>query len=100
MAATTVKQSYICPECGGSGRDWREAGITDRYATGEQQWRGYYPTNLCFACDGSGVWGVPKDAKPEEIEAKPEPIPAEKSNTLLRRPIMDDDDWEDPRDRL
>ncbi len=93
----TIKQSYVCEECGGTGRNGREAGMTDLYATGEQQWRGYYPTNLCFACNGSGVWGVPKDAEPEEVEAKPAET---KINTLLSRPVADDDDWEDPRDRL
>lgn len=100
MGATTVKQSYVCSECGGSGRSGREAGITDRYAMGDQQWRGYYPTNLCFACDGSGVWGVPKDAQPEEPKARPELSEPPKENTIWSRPILDADEWEDPRDRL
>ena len=94
---TTIKQSYICEECGGMGRNGREAGITDRYATGDQQWRGYYPTNLCFACNGSGVWGVPDNAEPQKVEAKPAtPV---KENTFWSRPVVDDE-WEDPRDRL
>jgi len=93
----TIKQSYRCEECGGSGRDWREAGITDRYAVGEQQWRGYYPTNLCFACNGTGVWGVPQDIEVEE--PAPEPVAPPKPQTPVIA-ACDRDDWEDPRDRL
>jgi hypothetical protein len=93
----TVKQSYICEDCGGTGRNGREAGMTDLYATGEQQWRGYYPTNLCYACNGAGVWGVPQETEPEKAKPKP-PKP------LLTLEQQIDGvccaDWEDPRDRL
>jgi hypothetical protein len=93
----TVKQSYICEDCGGTGRNGREAGMTDLYATGEQQWRGYYPTNLCYACNGAGVWGVPQEA--EQTKEKPKP-----PKPLLTLEQQIDGvccaDWEDPRERL
>jgi hypothetical protein len=93
----TVKQSYICEDCGGTGRNGREAGMTDLHATGEQQWRGYYPTNLCFACNGAGVWGMPQETEP----AKEKPKPPKPLLTLEQQ--IDGGccaDWEDPRDRL
>ena len=94
MAAKT--QSYICEDCGGTGRNGREAGMTDLYATGEQQWRGYYPTNLCFACNGAGVWGKPE---PEPVEEKVVVTPAPKPKAPFIA-ACERDDWEDPRDRL
>jgi hypothetical protein len=95
----TIKQSYICEDCGGRGRIG-QADITDRYAVGEQQWRGYYPTNLCYACNGAGVWGVPKEAEPE----KPKPKPPKPLLTLEQQVWgVQREDWaerEDPRDYL
>jgi len=90
----TVKQSYICEDCGGRGRIGHEHSVTDRHAIGEQQWRGYYPTNLCHACNGAGVWGIPQPVE-EKVVVKPAPQP--------KAPVIaacDQDDWEDPRDRI
>jgi hypothetical protein len=98
MPATT--QSYICEDCGGRGRIGHEHSVTDRYAIGEQQWRGYYPTNLCYACNGAGVWGVPKETEPP----KPKPKPPKPLLTLEQQICgVQCEDWadrEDPRDRL
>ena len=69
MPATQAQEAqpdYTCPACYGLGTTG-EAGPTDRYATGEMQSRGYYPTNLCSMCKGSGVWGVPRDYQPEAV---------------------------------
>jgi hypothetical protein len=92
----TTTQSYICEDCGGSGRVG-QADITDRYAVGEQQWRGYYPTNLCYACNGAGVWGVPQKTEPEKVTPKPP-----KPSLTLEQQL--DGGWlasrEDPRDYL
>ena len=95
MPSTT--QSYICEECGGTGRNGREAGMTDLYATGEQQWRGYYPTNLCYACNGAGVWGVPQEAEPEKVEPKPQKplLTLEQQIDGVRRAY-----WGHPQDNL
>jgi hypothetical protein len=51
------KGRAICEECGGSG----SIGSIERYTDpsiggGEEQWRGYLPTNWCGACEGTGVW--------------------------------------------
>jgi hypothetical protein len=58
--ATETQQSYVCEECYGTGRTRGEDGHTDLYADGEMRWRGYYPTNLCFCCRGTGIWPPPK----------------------------------------
>jgi hypothetical protein len=94
----TRTQSYICEDCGGTGRNGREAGMTDLYATGEQQWRGYYPTNLCYACNGAGIWGMPQETEPEKVEAKP---PKRADLPSLEEQICGSrTDWEDRRDRI
>jgi hypothetical protein len=91
-ATATQQQSYTCPACYGLGTVG-EAGPTDRYATGEMQYRGYYPTNLCSMCNGAGVWGVPHDYQPQPVEQpKPQVVKTVKDYDL--------GDYEDPRDRI
>ncbi len=73
--------------------------MTDLYATGEQQWRGYYPTNLCYACNGAGVWGMPHEIEPERVKEPPQ-----KCAGLLTLEQQIDGGWcadrEDRRDRI
>lgn len=48
---------HPCEECGGTGSIGSEQRYTDPCTGGgEEQWRGYRPTNLCHVCDGTGVW--------------------------------------------
>jgi len=52
------KGHAICEQCNGIGTT---GGTADRYTDpvangGEEQWRGYRPTNFCAVCDGTGVW--------------------------------------------
>ena len=52
------KGHAICEQCNGIGTT---GGTADRYTDpvvggGEEQWRGYLPTNFCAVCDGTGIW--------------------------------------------
>ena len=93
--AQEAQQSYTCPACHGLGTTG-EASPTDRYATGEMQYRGYYPTNLCFMCKGAGVWGMPKDYQPQPVEL-PKPPKVERVTAF---DVEEWEDREDPRDRI
>jgi hypothetical protein len=58
------KGHAICEQCNGIGTT---GGTADRYTDpvvggGEEQWRGYLPTNFCAVCDGTGIWPPMKEA--------------------------------------